>query len=200
MDLKRSEHKENSKDWWNERYQNSGDQLLYGKEPSQFLVEHLHLIPAKGSVLDIGCGEGRNAVLLAQKGFQVKAIDFSELAIERAKKLASETGVEVEFKVQDLDFFLPALMSVDAVLCSDFVAPKTLQKNLVRGLRPSGILISEAFLMKACAERKNLEAFECMKPGQLLSTYNSSDLQPQYYSEISDEPKAFLVAKKGQVF
>ena len=68
-----------------------------GKAPLQFLIDMTPRLQ-KGKTLDVGMGEGANAVFLAQKGFQVKGFDISPVAIERANKLAKETGVNAEFK------------------------------------------------------------------------------------------------------
>jgi len=87
---KRSEHKENSKLWWDERFASVKEgTFLYSKEPSGFLMNYLDLIPTGGKILDIACGEGRNAAALAAKGFQVSALDFSQVALERAQKFIS---------------------------------------------------------------------------------------------------------------
>lgn len=64
------------------------------------LVESGELLP--GRAIDLGCGEGDNAIFLAQRGFQVTGIDFSAAAIDKARAKARETSVEVEFLVDDL--------------------------------------------------------------------------------------------------
>jgi len=55
-----------------------------------------------GRAIDLGCGEGDNAIFLAQHGFSVTAIDFAQSAIAKARRKAAEAGVEVEFLVEDL--------------------------------------------------------------------------------------------------
>jgi cyclopropane fatty-acyl-phospholipid synthase-like methyltransferase len=64
------------------------------------LVESGELLP--GRAIDLGCGEGDNAIFLAQHGFQVTGIDFSPAAIDQAQVKAREASVEVEFLVDDL--------------------------------------------------------------------------------------------------
>ena len=113
MEMKRSEHKENSKAWWEEKYLQT-DGYLYSKAPSSFLFDHLDLLPKDAKILEIAAGEGRNAVALAAKGFQVTAIDWAPTALERAKTLASESGVSATFKGTDLDFYLPELLRTGA--------------------------------------------------------------------------------------
>jgi SAM-dependent methyltransferase len=64
------------------------------------LVESGDLLP--GRAIDLGCGEGDNAIFLAQHGFQVTAVDFSPAAIAKAKAKAHEAGADVDFVIDDL--------------------------------------------------------------------------------------------------
>src|SRR4051812_22701599 len=113
--MEKSAHKENSRDWWNERYSKTGEAFLYSKEPSKFLLQYLDLLPAKAKICEIACGEGRNSVALALKGYDVLAIDGSSVALARAEKLAKDSGAKVQFKSLDLDFFIPDLLTFDAI-------------------------------------------------------------------------------------
>jgi SAM-dependent methyltransferase len=64
------------------------------------LVESGDLLP--GRAIDLGCGEGDNAIFLAQHGFQVTAVDFSPAAIAKAKAKARDAGAGVDFLIDDL--------------------------------------------------------------------------------------------------
>jgi SAM-dependent methyltransferase len=76
---------------WDRRY--GGRELLWTGEPNRFLVaETAALRP--GSALDLACGEGRNAVWLAEQGWRVTGVDFSEVALEKARGLADARGVD----------------------------------------------------------------------------------------------------------
>src|SRR5690606_10291257 len=83
--------KNNSKTFWDERYASSGDSFLFGKEPSTFLMNHLGLLGPRSKILDLGSGEGRNAVAMALKEHSVTAIDYSEVASARAEALAKDS-------------------------------------------------------------------------------------------------------------
>lgn len=67
------------------------------EEPSSYAVEFLGrlkgIIPG-GRLLDIGCGEGRHAIIAAKLGFKVTAVDYEPLALERARRFAKEKGTE----------------------------------------------------------------------------------------------------------
>lgn len=64
------------------------------------LVENRSIQP--GRAIDLGCGTGANAIFLAQHGFEVTGVDFSEAAIEKARQRAEAAGVQVNFVVDDL--------------------------------------------------------------------------------------------------
>jgi SAM-dependent methyltransferase len=201
---KKSEHKENSKAWWDERFAESGSgSFLYSKEPSGFLMSYLDLLPKSAKILEIACGEGRNAVALAAKGYDVTALDFSNVALERAKALASGSGVEVHFRALDLDFYLPELLTFDAIVTINFRPSAGLIKNIGRGLKEKGHLIMEAPLMESAKVHEKIEAFECFKPNELLQLFTTQPtFQVLYYSELGDAKwgeNVFLIAKKSQL-
>lgn len=64
------------------------------------LVTGGDLVP--GRAIDLGCGEGDNAVFLAQHGFEVTAVDFAPSAVAKGRRKAARAGVEVDFLVDDL--------------------------------------------------------------------------------------------------
>ena len=76
---------------WNTRY--AQKELVWTAEPNRaFAAEVSGLAP--GRALDVACGEGRNAVWLAERGWQVTGVDFSEVALEKAATLAASRGVQ----------------------------------------------------------------------------------------------------------
>ena len=85
------------KEFWNDVWSEPGGPY---PEADQFLKDNVRGF-TPGKALDIGCGVGANAIWLAEQGWQVTGVDFSEAAIERAKSMASIRGVEVEFVVAD---------------------------------------------------------------------------------------------------
>ena len=71
-------------DRWNERY--AGNELIWSAGPNALFAEAVAQLES-GTALDIACGEGRNALWLAKQGWQVSAMDFSSVAIDKAKKV-----------------------------------------------------------------------------------------------------------------
>ena len=84
---------------WDDRY--AGTELVWSAGPNQFVEEHARTL-TPGRALDVACGEGRNAVWLAEQGWDVVGIDFSAVAIEKARQISSAREVEVDWRVGDV--------------------------------------------------------------------------------------------------
>ena len=90
---------------WNRRYE--GIELVWTATPNRFLAQEVAGL-APGRVLDLACGEGRHAVWLAEQGWQAHGVDFSEVAIEKARRLAEARAADAKFEVADLTEWDPA--------------------------------------------------------------------------------------------
>lgn len=86
---------------WNERFSTPG--YLFGKAPAEFLTRAASYIPAGSDVLSVADGEGRNSVYLATCGHRVTAFDFAPAAVEKARALAAEQGVEMAFNISSIE-------------------------------------------------------------------------------------------------
>jgi SAM-dependent methyltransferase len=84
---------------WDERY--AGTELVWGAEPNRFLPPEVAGMPP-GRGADLACGEGRNAIWLAGQGWSMTGVDFSAVAIDKARQLAARQDVEVDFEVADV--------------------------------------------------------------------------------------------------
>lgn len=80
--------------------------FLFGSQPNKTIVEFEHLFRKDGAVLDIGCGDGKNSLYLAEQGFKnIDAFDISEAAIEKLKKLSAEKEANINAAVKQLQEF-----------------------------------------------------------------------------------------------
>ena len=82
------------------------EEYYWGLEPASFLDELIKITgkrPSELKVLDIGCGEGKDAVYMAELGCKVSAFDITELGVRKAKKLAENRGVEIDVYVADIN-------------------------------------------------------------------------------------------------
>ena len=90
---------------YDERYRNEG--YYWGLMPNRICYDIMKIIPPvkPDRVLDIGCGEGKDAVFFAKCGYDITAFDISEQGIEKAKRLAEHNKVEINFfKADILDY------------------------------------------------------------------------------------------------
>jgi SAM-dependent methyltransferase len=76
---------------WNERYRTS--ELIWSAGPNQFVEAELAHLPP-GRAVDLAAGEGRNAIWLARRGWQVTAVDFAQAALDKGRLLAGELPIE----------------------------------------------------------------------------------------------------------
>lgn len=112
---------------WDERY--AAVDLVWSREPNQFVAAALGGLPP-GDAVDLACGEGRNALWLAARGWRVTAIDFSEVAVERGRRLAEQAGVRVSWRAEDvLTADLPAC---DLVVLAYLQLPEEERRRAVR--------------------------------------------------------------------
>ncbi len=131
---------------WDERF--SAAEYIYGTDPNDFLRENFHHLP-KGEVLSLAEGEGRNAVFLAKQGYAVTAVDGSLVGLNKARKLAQENGVAVEFIHADLAEYDIGENRWDGIVSIFCPVPSSmrmeLHRKVVAGLKPNGVLLLEAY-------------------------------------------------------
>lgn len=133
---------------WNERY--AGEHYHFGTEPNAFLSRQKSLLKAGERVLAIADGEGRNGVWLAQQGLQVVAVDASDVAIAKAKKLAQQRGVSVQFELADLMQWDWGVARYDVVvgIFIQFAPPgvrEQMFERIKQCLKPGGLLLLEGY-------------------------------------------------------
>jgi len=134
-------------EFWDERYE--GDDYVFGHEPNVWMAENAGLLKPGMRALVPGDGEGRNGVWLAERGLDVTAIDASAVGIEKARKLASERGVDLDIQIADLRDWDAPDAAFDVVVSAFLhVGPDdraALHRKLARALKPGGLLILEGF-------------------------------------------------------
>jgi len=111
---------------WNEKFSREG--FLYGKEPNAFLAENEQLLKPSSSLLMLGEGEGRTACYMALKGYEVSALDASDIGLEKTALLADEAGVKIETIHADLGVW-KSEERYDAILTSFLHLPEPLRSE-----------------------------------------------------------------------
>jgi 2-polyprenyl-3-methyl-5-hydroxy-6-metoxy-1,4-benzoquinol methylase len=164
---------------WNDRF--GRKEFAFGKEPNPFLKKHIRLLP-KGKALDIASGEGRNAVFLAQHGFEVDAVDISEKGLKKAQKLAREKGVKINTFPVDLDQH-PIKKEQYDLIANFYFLRRRLIPRIKKGLKKGGKVIFETYLL----EHRTLgtggpkQAKYFLKPNELLGLFK--DFRILFYRE-----------------
>ncbi|MBB6215207.1 2-polyprenyl-3-methyl-5-hydroxy-6-metoxy-1,4-benzoquinol methylase [Anaerosolibacter carboniphilus] len=153
---------------WNDFFRQRDLRLI---EPEAFLVNNVHLLQT-GSVLDIACGDGRNAIFLATNGFQVKGIDFSSEALERMRYFAEKEGTYVEGKEIDLRNaqLLKALDRFDNIIINHYKPTKDVLNLLPMLLNEKGILLICTFNYLQNVEKGYPREF-CLEKEELVDRY-----------------------------
>jgi SAM-dependent methyltransferase len=115
---------------WDERYREQ--ELVWAAQPNRFLVGAVEgLTP--GKALDLAAGEGRNAVWLAQQGWDVDAVDWSDVALDKGRELARQAGVAVWFTREDLRSWWPPTDTYDLVVIAYLQVPDIERHGVWRG-------------------------------------------------------------------
>ena len=127
---------------WDQRYATT--ELVWGAGPNRFLVSEVaDLTP--GRALDLGCGEGRNAIWLAERGWRVSGVDFSQAGLDKARRLAVDRGVEVTWVRADLLDYEPDHGAFDLVILMYIHLPAAqladVMKTASAALAPGGTLL-----------------------------------------------------------
>jgi tellurite methyltransferase len=154
---------------WDERF--GREEFALGKKANPFLKRNLSLFQ-KGRALDIATGEGRNAVFLAQHGFDVDAVDISEVGLKKARKFAKETGVKINTFHSDLNTYQVKPEEYDLIINFYFLK-RSLIPKIKRGLKKGGHVAFETYIL----EHRNLathgpkQAKYFLKPNELLKLF-----------------------------
>lgn len=131
---------------WDERY--NRDEWVFGTDPNDFLRSVTPHLPP-GKALSLGEGEGRNAVFLAEHGWDVTAVDMSRVGLEKAEKLAAERGVRIQPVVADLKVYTVEPEAWDVITLIWIHMPPDLRERVhsmaAQGLRRKGAVVLEAY-------------------------------------------------------
>lgn len=158
---------------WNRKHEDNPG----SGEPSPLIQKYYSMAPGR-SALDIACGNGRNSIFLAEKGFKVDAVDISDIALNRIDH------PDVNTICKDLDQWSPDPQSYDLIVNIRFL-DRRLFPGIIQGLKPGGLLIFESF-------SGNEDDPYCLKTNELLAVF--SGLHIFYYKETKNIPDSHFKA------
>lgn len=188
-----------AKTFWDRKYSRTGD-YVFGKKPAKFLSDNYQYIPEGAKILDVGMGEGRNAVYLARKGFRVSGVDISSVAIRKAKILASEYGVRIDTVNSSMEKFAAQNNSFDVIICFYYV-DRTLNKKLIKMLKPGGLLIYESHTdnQRKVKGHEYYDQRYLLRSGELLGMFPNMKILKYEEPLHLDEYRASAILQKSSL-
>ena len=186
------------KEKWNERYRGAAGE----PKAARVLKENLHLLPDSGRALDLACGRGGNAILLARQGLDVVAWDIADVPVAALQDAALEQRLSVQAVVRDVETSPPAPESFDVITVSYFL-DRAIIPALVAALKPGGLIYYQTFTNERVSGRGPQQAGYRLGEQELMQLF--SGLQILVYREegrVGDVQKGFrdeamLVARKN---
>jgi tellurite methyltransferase len=174
---------------WNQRHAAAIAEGRGDRVPSDWLFTHQTVLDAqpRGRALDVACGRGRNALYLSRMGFDVEALDISDVAIDHLRRRAREEGLPVAARVADVAGE-PLPEGPFEVVVNTFFLERSILGTLRDVLAPGGLLVFATFVGGRFS----------LRPGELRSAF--ADLEVLEYREgpplPGDRPRACLLARK----
>ena len=183
---------------WDEHYK---DRQACQPQPCYGLAKYQYLLPGHGQALDLACGLGGNALLLAKKGLQTTAWDYSEQAVATLLRYASEVNLNIQAELHDVEAEPPKVDSFDVIVVSHYL-DRGLIPYINDALRPGGWLFYQTFTRDAVGQGGPRNPLYRLAAGELLRLF--SGLQPRIYREEGSQGdvtqglrnEALLVAQK----
>lgn len=182
---------EEERESWNAKYKEK--RYHRGSGPDSHLKNNLHLLP-KGKVLLFPLEEGTNAIFLAEQGFQVWGIDYSDAAIQKAYRQARAAGVSITGINANLEQYEFEAGAYDAIIAMDFFRPR-LVAQVKKGLKKNGVV----FYINSVSKPGQDDVLGDVKPGELAKLFSefkvivSKEIPP---TGSETKSSALLIARK----
>lgn len=162
----------------------SADEYYWGLRPNVLCYEIMKILPPikPYRVLDIGCGEGKDAVFLARCGYSVTAMDISEVGLEKAKRLAERNNVQAYFFRADVTDFRPSV-EFDIIYSSGLLhfVPEPVRSELCDslkahtakgGINALNVFVEKPFITRAPDSTRDESLRHLWKSGELFGYYH----------------------------
>jgi SAM-dependent methyltransferase len=169
-------------------------------EPAAWLLDHLALLPCGGKVLDVACGRGRHALLLAGAGFSVTAVDRSAAAVDGVRAAAHQLGLELTCRVLDLETSpAPDLGAAgyDAVLVFNYLH-RPLFPALRDAVAPGGHLLYETFTVAQASRGRPRNPAFLLQNGELAQLMAPLTVLHSREGEFDGRCLASVVARRRE--
>ncbi len=179
------------KEKWNKKYQET-ESLTKDRDPCRKLVPAIK--EAKiGKALDVACGTGRNSIYLASHGFDVDAVDISEVAIE----ILDEKKIQnISSKIVDLDIYTPKEDHYDLIVMSNFL-DRDLIPSLKIALKVDGILVIETYMNHETNMKKSSNPDFLLKENELKTFFDKGFELIEYAEFSNDQYELYKMMKQS---
>ncbi len=170
-------------------------------EPAHVLLDHLHLLPESGQCLDLACGLGANAIVLAQQGLEVQAWDISDVAINRLRDYASTHHLPITARQLDLDQAEFPVENFDVILVSRFL-DRSKMAQIKRAVRVGGLIFYQTFTQTKVSEGGPGNPAFLLEPNELLRIFAGFNIlsfrDEQRVGKLNQgfRNESFIVARK----
>jgi rhodanese-related sulfurtransferase len=166
--------------------------------PSSWLLENADLLPRGSRALDVACGRGRHALLLAGAGFRVDAVDRDAARIAGLAAVADRLALPIETRVVDLEMGEADLGDgvYDVVLVFHYLH-RPLFPAILRALAPGGLLLYETFTTAQAARGKPTNPDYLLEPGELLARVAPLEILREREGEFEGRMVAGVAARKA---
>lgn len=165
--------------------------------PSSWLVENADLLPRRGLALDVACGRGRHALVLAAVGLTVRAVDRNQEKVEALRLTADRLGLAVEAEAVDLEAGTDLGRSAYDLVVVVHYLHRPLFPALLRALKRGGILLYETFTVDQAALGKPTNPAFLLKPGELKELVGPLRILRSRQGEFEGRRVAGVVAQKA---
>jgi len=167
-----------ARDRWNERYAAEPGREWMPETPAEWLVEHESLLHGGGRALDVACGDGRNALYLAQLGYMVDAIDVSDVAIDAVRATVEARGLTMTIAPRVVDLEREPLPAgpYDVIVVLNFLQ-RDLFEPLAQALAAGGLLLFETLARSHVDELgHSFNPDFLIEPGELLEAFDGLEV------------------------
>ncbi len=184
---------------WDERY-SRGEHII--AEPMPLMVRVAETL-ASGRALDLACGPGRHAIFLAERGWQVTAVDGSRVGIELLKKNAREHCVEVDARVADLERngFEIEREAYDLIGVFYYLQ-RDLFSQIRAGVAAGGVVIAAIHMVDDSPDAHPMNEDYLLQPGELRAEFRGWQIMHDYEGPSTEgghrRRTAEIVARKNE--
>jgi len=178
---------------WNRKYRAGNPNPDFAPDP--LLTSHAHLLDGKGAALDLACGVGHNAIFLARRGYDVMAVDGSEIGLNYCRAAIRNTSLRIRLVAADLERIALPRDYFDVVLVVRYLY-RPLVAQIKSTLKPGGIIIYKTFNTNHLREKPDFKREYLLQHGELREWFSDYDVMATNDSPQLDDALTWLIARK----